>query len=93
MTKDEFREKIEEVVSEYIAEEQSYDDNAQLEIDPESYEVEVTEGTEGEEAFSIPGKDYYDVMDLVCMSVDQPGKWLPDEEAIDSIVDEYFQED
>ena len=37
----------------------------------------------------LPECDYYPMMDLVQMSADDDGRWLPDDDAIASVVDEY----
>ena len=70
--------KVLEKVREYISADESYDDDAQITIDPES--LEVADGL----ADSI---DCYPAMDFVEMTAD--GKWVPDTEAIASVAAEY----
>ena len=39
----------------------------------------------------LPECDYYPVMDLVRGSDTEPGKWIPDMDAIQEVVTEYLQ--
>lgn len=105
----EFEKAITAAVERYIADEETYDDNAQLQIDPETYKVTVVDSDEAEsdspvapdesegetnegQQFSpeVAGMDYIDVMELVKMSPDEPGKWIPDAEAIKALAKEYL---
>lgn len=85
ITKSEFKNCLLAAVEGYIADEETYDDNAQLQIDPETGKATIVDSED------IAGMDYYDVMDLVKMDPDSPGSWKPDIEAVDSVVDEYFK--
>lgn len=87
MTREELEKKIRDAVAEYIADEETYDDNARLQIDLEKWEVTVvdSEDDEPEDADTV---DYYDVMDFIRMSPDEPGKWEVDEEAVKSVAEE-----
>lgn len=76
-------------VEEFIAGEESYDDNAQISIDPATGTVALIAGDELPEDTDSSALDYYDVMDMVMMSPDEPGKWLPDNEAIASVAADY----
>lgn len=97
MDKKDLYNKIILAVGEFIEAEEAYDDNAQLEIDPATWNVALVgfEDAEPEGMDMVAnvsdGKDYYDVMDLVRMNPDEPGQWLPDEEAINSVSEEYFK--
>ena len=75
---------ITEVVKDYIAAEESYSDDVQLEINTTNWEMDIADPEN-----DLPDCDYYPLMDLVKMSVSQPGKWEPDKEAIESIAAEY----
>ena len=75
---------ITEVVKDYIASEESYSDDVQLEINTTNWEMDIADPEN-----DLPDCDYYPLMDLVKMSVSQPGKWEPDKEAIESIAAEY----
>lgn len=80
---------IREAVMEYIADEETYDDNAQLRIFPAEAKADVIDGDENDEEDSADGVDFIDVMELVKMSPDKPGKWVPDDEAIAALAEEY----
>lgn len=90
MERREFEKAVEKAVSEYIASEESYDDNAQLRIDPVSLAVCVIDGNDSEEEEENPDMDYIDVMELVEMSANEGGRWNPDHEAIRLLADDYF---
>ena len=72
------------LVEEYIAGEESYSDDVQLEINTTTWEMDIADPEN-----DLPGCDYYPLMDLVKMSASQPGKWEPDMEAIESVAAEY----
>lgn len=74
-------------VLEYIADEENYTDNVQAQINTETGEVSIAD-SENE----IPGCDYVPIMDLIKMSVDNPGQWLPDEDAIEQVAADYAVE-
>lgn len=68
MTREELENLLRNAVEDYTADEEAYDDNARLRIDPQSKEVSITDG--GDE---VEDADYYDVMDLIKMSPSAPG--------------------
>ena len=85
MTREELENLLRNAVEDYTADEEAYDDNARLRIDPQSKEVSITDG--GDE---VEDADYYDVMDLIKMSPADPGKWEVDEDAVKSVAEEYI---
>lgn len=96
MTREELEKRIHTAVQEYIADEETYDDNAQLQLDPQEWKVTVIDGADIDNGGvdiqpDINGMDYYDVMDLVKMSPDAPGKWEVDEDAVKSVAEEYLK--
>ena len=84
MSSKEFIERLRSTVEDYIAAEESYSDDVQLEINTTDWSMDIADPEN-----DLPNCDYYPVMDLVRMSVDEPGKWEPDESAIESIAAEY----
>ncbi len=84
MNTDKFISLLRETVSEYIADEEAYSDDAQLQINTTTWEMEIADPEN-----DLPNCDYYPVMDLVRMSTTHPGKWEPDEEAIADVAAEY----
>ena len=82
-TKD-FIERIKDTVEDYIAGEENYSDDVQLEINTVNWEMDIADPEN-----DLPDCDYYPILDLVKMSVEQPGKWEPDMEAIESVATEY----
>ncbi len=79
-----FIENLTSLVNEYIAEEEAYTDNVQLQINTLTWEMEIADPDN-----DLPDCDYYPMMDLVQMSTENPGAWEPDPEAIESIAAEY----
>lgn len=63
MTHEELENLLRNAVEDYIADEEAYDDNARLRIDPQSKEVSITDGAD-----EVEDADYYDVMDFIKMS-------------------------
>ena len=84
MNRQKFLALIRETVKEYILDEDNYSDDVQLEINTTTWEMDIADPEN-----DLPECDYYPVMDLVKMSVSEPGKWEPDEEAIESLAAEY----
>lgn len=84
MDRDDFRRRLREEVERYIYEEEGYDDNAQLTIDPISFDIGLADGDE-----EIPENiDHYDIMDLLAMGTE--GHWHPDDEALKAMEEDYF---
>lgn len=84
MTREEFENKVNEAVADYISAAESYGDNAQLLINPVTFEVAVEDDEQ-------PDLDSIDIMELVEMSPENPGDWIADKEAISLLADEYFK--
>ena len=82
-TKD-FIERLRAVVKDYISGEESYSDDVQLEINTVNWEMDIADPEN-----DLPNCDYYPMMDLVKMSLTEPGRWEPDEAAIESVAAEY----
>ena len=84
MNASEFKKRILETVEEYIAGEEGYSDDVQLEINTTDWSMDIADPEN-----DLPNCDYYPMMDLVKMSVENPGVWEPDEGAIESVAAEY----
>lgn len=84
MDRKKFIELITAIVNEYILDEENYSDDVQLEINTTTWEMDIADPEN-----DLPSCDYYPIMDLVKMSTSEPGKWEPDEEAIESLAAEY----
>lgn len=72
-------------VKKYVGNDSAYEDDSLLEIDPATWHLAIVASDTAEASC-----DYYDIMDLVEMSVDNPGQWQPCEEAIAEVAAEYF---
>ena len=84
MNHTEFTKLLRETVEDYISGEEGYSDDVQLEINTTDWSMDIADPDN-----DLPNCDYYPMMDLVKMSVDEPGRWVPDEEAIQSVAAEY----
>ena len=84
MNSKEFIKRLKEIVEDYIAGEEGYSDDVQLEINTTDWSMDIADPEN-----DLPNCDYYPMMDLVRMSATLPGKWEPDDEAIESVAAEY----
>lgn len=84
MNSREFTKRLREIVEDYIAGEEGYSDDVQLEINTTNWSMDIADPEN-----DLPNCDYYPIMDLVKMSVEEPGKWVPDDSAIESVAAEY----
>lgn len=80
----EFIKNLTELVKEYIAEEEAYSDDVQLQIDTTDWQMEIADPEN-----DLPGCDYYPMMDLIRMSSANPGAWEPDTDAIAEVAADY----
>lgn len=80
----EFQNRISEAVSAFIANEDEYEDNVQLAINPSDLSVEIADPDD-----DLPNLDYFPMMDLVRGSAENAGTWEPDEEAIAEVAAQY----
>lgn len=80
----EFTKRLREAVEDFIAGEEGYSDDVQLEINTTDWSIDIADPEN-----DLPNCDYYPMMDLVKMSVSKPGQWEPDEAAIESVAAEY----
>ena len=80
----EFTSRLRAIVEEYIEGEEEYGDDVQLEINTSDWSMDIADPEN-----DLPNCDYYPILDLVKMSVENPGKWEPDESAIESVAAEY----
>lgn len=85
MTRNEFIDIVSALVASYIADEEMYDDNAQIVVNPADCEVTLHDGDEDID----DALDQYDVMDLLQMGID--GQWVVDAEVIRALADQYFE--
>lgn len=87
--KDALIEALRAAVAEYAAAEESYGDDPYVAVDTTTGEVRLlaTEEVPETDADGEEGTDYYPLLDLARMDLDNPGRWIADEEAIESIAD------
>lgn len=74
-------------VCQYIDDEELYTDNVQVQINPLTAEAEIVDPDN-----DLDDYVYVPVMDLVKMSVENPGQWIADPDAIADIAAELSAE-
>lgn len=84
MNTENFIRNLTDLVREYIAGEASYSDDVQLQINTVTMEMEIADPEN-----DLPDCDYYPMMELIRMSVSDPGCWEPDPDAISDVAAEY----
>lgn len=72
------------IVEDYIAGEEAYSDDVQLQINTLTFDMEIADPEN-----DLPDCDYYPMMDLVRMSTANLGQWEPDPDAIAEVAAEY----
>lgn len=87
MTKDELRERVMACLEDFASEEEVWGDDAQLCVSPADFAVTLAADAE-----THPDDDCYDVMEFLLPSPTEPGSWIPDPEAVEALLDEYFPE-
>ncbi len=85
MTRDELKSLVLATLEDFSAEEEVWGDDAQLCVNPEDLSVSLTEN-----AADRPADDCYDVMEFLQPSPTDPGHWIADPEAVDTLLSEYF---
>lgn len=78
---------IYDLLNEYVNNEEAFQDDTQLEINVNSLTVDLVDAD-----VDRPDCDYYQVLDLLKGSNEQPGLWVPDMEAIQEICKDYLEE-
>ncbi len=84
MNTNEFIKNLTALVKEYIAEEEAYSDDVQLQINTTDWQMEIADPEN-----DLPNCDYYPMMDLIRMSASTPGAWEPDTDAIADVAADY----
>lgn len=79
-----FIDRLTSLVNDYIAHDEAYSDDVQLEINTTDWSLDIADPDN-----DLPNCDYYPMMDLVRMSTSQPGKWEADADAIADVAAEY----
>lgn len=81
-------EKIKALLEEYLEAPEAWSDNVMIEVDPTNpMAARLYDGdSDGIEDSPL---DYWDVMDLLTMSVADPGQWKIDREAVEELAATY----
>lgn len=80
-------------VEEFASNDLAYSDNALVKIDPKARVVTLVDPDDEEDIDAMidadPTNDYVSVMDLVEANPADPGRWIPDLDAISEVAAEY----
>lgn len=79
--------KVKKLLKEYLEAPEAWGDNVMIEVDPATMEVRLNDDEEIDMENS--DKDYWPVMDLLQMSVENPGEWEIDPDALDELAATY----
>lgn len=81
------KDKIEALLEEYLEAPEAWSDNVMIEVNPATGDVRLADIDE-EEIETSP-LDYWSVMDLIQMSVENPGEWVIDKDALAEMLSAY----
>ena len=81
------KEEVKALLEEYLEAPEAWSDNVMIEVDPKTLDCRLYDEEEADVEASE--KDYWEVMDLLSMSVEDPGRWEIDSEALDELVASY----
>ncbi len=81
------KKKVEKLLKEYIEAPEAWSDNVMIEVNPDSKEICLNDDEEVDVDNSA--LDYWPVMDLLQMSVENPGEWEIDPDAVNEMVESY----
>lgn len=79
-----FIQNLTNLVEDYISADEAYSDDVQLQINTITFEMEIADPEN-----DLPDCDYYPMMELICMSTENPGQWEVDREAVENVAAEY----
>lgn len=81
------RETITRLLEEYLEVPEAWGDNVMIEIDPATQEARLSDDEDID--MDNSSFDYWPVMDLLQMSVDNPGDWQIAPDAVDELLSNY----
>lgn len=84
MNTTDFIKRLTNLVEDYVAADEAYSDDVQLQINTLTWEMDIVDPEN-----DLPECDYYPMMDLVSMSSENPGEWVPDNDAIEEVASSY----
>ncbi len=79
--------KVIKLLEEYLDAPEAWGDNVMIEVNPANREVRLNDDEDVDPDAS--DLDYWPVMDLLQMSVSEPGQWDIDADAVDELVASY----
>lgn len=81
------KDSIMDILNEYLEAPEAWSDNVQIEVETASKKLRLTDDEDIDEASEK--YDYWPVMDFISMSVDSPGAWEIDTDAVSEMASEY----
>lgn len=81
------KEEVKALLEEYLEAPEAWSDNVMIEVDPSTLDARLVDEDEVDPESSE--KDYWEVMDLLSMSVEDPGKWEIDPDALEELTASY----
>ncbi|MCM1491516.1 MAG: hypothetical protein NC095_11940 [Muribaculum sp.] len=81
------KEKIKELLAEYLDAPEAWGDNVMIEVNPANGGMRLSDDEEVDVEHSE--LDYWPVMDLLQMSLENPGEWEIDEDSVEEMAGAY----
>lgn len=82
MTDNKLKEAVYAALKEYCLAEEVYGDNAWLQVDTKKGSADII----SEEEAELSPYDCYEIMELLMPAPENPAQWMPDPEAVESIL-------
>lgn len=81
------KEEVKALLQEYLDAPEAWSDSVMIEVDPTTLDARLVDEDEVDTESSE--KDYWEVMDLLSMSVEDPGTWEIDPDAVEELTSSY----
>ena len=81
------KEEVKALLEEYLDAPEAWSDNVMIEVDPQTLDCRLYD--EEDSDVEASDKDYWEVMDLLSMSLDDAGAWEIDSDALDELAASY----
>lgn len=81
------KQKVKSLLKEYLEAPEAWSDNVMIEVDPDTLDCRLYDEVDTD--MEASDKDYWEVMDFLSMSVENPGSWEIDSDALDELSASY----
>lgn len=81
------KQKVKSLLEEYLEAPEAWSDNVMIEVDSDTLDCRLYDEVDTD--MEASEKDYWEVMDFLSMSVENPGSWEIDPDALDELSASY----